>query len=193
MNDFVHIIEKRSMKMGYIPGSERVLFIKCGQGGSIYGYENKYLDIASQVSEKYGCSVFVSEIKDEGVDAFEREMKAVKLLAGEDCKVFCLGVSKGGLLALWHGQYEPSVQKIVTVNAPLMINFQNRTRPAIRSIKKGCLTMIYGTRDPSFKFVPFVEQLTNVQIIDGADHNLVGGGVSLMGIVESLLENSEKK
>ena len=46
MMDFTKTIEDNSIKMGYIPGSQEVLFIKCGQGGTIYGYENKYLDLA---------------------------------------------------------------------------------------------------------------------------------------------------
>ena len=42
---FTQIFTSEDMSVGYIPGSSKVLFIKTGQGGSIYGYENKYLDI----------------------------------------------------------------------------------------------------------------------------------------------------
>ena len=44
--DFAQIITVEDITIGYIPGSSKVLFIKTGQGGSIYGYENKYLDLA---------------------------------------------------------------------------------------------------------------------------------------------------
>ena len=50
-NNFDKIIDETA---GYIHGSNKVLFIKTGQGGSIYGYENKYLDLAIEVNEKIG-------------------------------------------------------------------------------------------------------------------------------------------
>ena len=51
--DFTKIITVEETTIGYIPGSAKALFIKTGQGGSIYGYENKYLDLAFEVNEKY--------------------------------------------------------------------------------------------------------------------------------------------
>lgn len=187
MKDFSQIIEENSIRMGYIPGSEKVLFIKCGQGGSIYGYENKYLGLAWYINEKYGCTVFVSEILSDCKEAYDREMQIVASLVGKDCQIYCLGVSKGGLLTLWHGASNPLVKRIVTVNAPLMINFHNRTRPAIRAIPRDRLSMIYGTEDPSFKFVPFVSSIVDVKIIDGADHNLCGGYTDIIDIAIELL------
>lgn len=187
MKDFAQIIEENSIKMGYIPGSEKVLFIKCGQGSSIYGYENKYLSLAWYINEKYGCTVFVSEILDDGREAYNREMEIVASCVSEDCKIYCLGVSKGGLLTLWYGANNPLIKRIATVNAPLMINFHNRTRPAIQMIPRDGLTMFYGTEDPSFKFVPFISSFARVQIIEGADHNLCGGDIGILDITIELL------
>ena len=186
--DFDKIVTTNSMKIGYVLGSKKVLYIKCGQGGSMYGYQNKYLNIARHINEKYGYSVFVSEIKSDDREAYEQEMEIIESLLGDGCEIYSLGVSRGGLLIIWHGQYNPLVKKMATVNAPLMINFHNRTRPAIRSISGDKLTMIYGTEDPSYKFVPFVESIVRVRIVEGANHHLVGGGVSLLEIVEELLE-----
>lgn len=187
MMDFRQIIEDNSIKMGYIPGSKEVLFIKCGQGGTIYGYENKYLDLALNINEKYGYSVIVSEIVDDGREAYSKEIEMVKKLVGNDCKIYYLGVSKGGLLGLWNGADNQSIEKFITINAPLMLNFHNRTRPAINKISKENLIMVYGTEDPSFRYVPFIIDAVNVQIIEGADHNLVGSNVGLEKIVEDLL------
>ena len=57
---FTKTFIENGINIGYIDGSNKVLFIKTGQGGSIYGYENKYLDLAIWAKEQYGCSVFVS-------------------------------------------------------------------------------------------------------------------------------------
>ena len=42
--NFTQIFSYENMTIGYIPGSGKALFIKTGQGGSIYGYKNRYLD-----------------------------------------------------------------------------------------------------------------------------------------------------
>jgi hypothetical protein len=47
------------------------------------------------------------------------------------------------------------------------------------------LTMVYGSLDPSYKYVPFVEKRANVQIIDGADHNLSGSSITLLEIINN--------
>lgn len=187
MKDFTQIIEDNSMKIGYIPGSQDVLFIKCGQGGSIYGYENKYLNLAWSINKKYGYTVISSEIIDESKEFFSKEMEMIKTLVGENCKIYYLGVSKGGLLGLWNGADHQSIKKFITINAPLMLNFHNRTRPAINKISKENIVMIYGTQDPSFAYIPFIREAVNVQIVEGADHNLVGGNVKLDEIVENIL------
>ena len=185
--DFIRVIEEDLIKVGYVLGNEKVLFIKCGQGGSVYGYDNKYLDLAWHINEKYGYSAFVSEIADDGREAFEREMGIVKGLIGKDCKIYYLGISKGGLLGLWHGASDPSIEKMITVNAPLMINFHNKTRPSAMAFGRKRLTMVYGTLDPSYKFVSFIAPFANAWVIEGADHNLVGSDVSLDEIVEHLI------
>ena len=52
--DFDQIISdtKEQIKIGHIRGTKKVLFIKTGQGGTIYGYEGKYLDLAKVINEK---------------------------------------------------------------------------------------------------------------------------------------------
>ena len=39
-----------SINIGYIKGNNDILFIKTGQNGSIYGYGNKYINIANRVN-----------------------------------------------------------------------------------------------------------------------------------------------
>ena len=44
---------------GFVFGGDRqkILLIKAGQGGSIYGYRNKYLKLACEIRELCGFSV----------------------------------------------------------------------------------------------------------------------------------------
>ena len=184
-NDFDKIINANA---GYIHGSNKVLFIKTGQGGTIYGYENKYLDLAIEVNKKYGWSVFVSATITDNKETYEHDMQLLEQCLGTtDYEIFYLGVSKGGLIGIWHGANDVKIKRMVAINAPLMINFHGKTLPGIKKLGTDRLTMVYGSRDPSYKYVPFVDKHANVQIIEGADHNLRISNMSHFKIVESVL------
>ena len=185
---FARIFSSEDMSIGYIPGSSKVLFIKTGQGGTIYGYENKYLDLALEVNEKYSLSVFVSATIIDTKESFERDIQVVEEVLGtSELEIYYLGVSKGGLIGIWHGADEPRIAKMVSINAPLMINFHGKTLPGVKKLGLERLTMIYGSLDPSYKYVPFVDKYTKVQIIEGADHNLIGASVTLSEILNDNL------
>ena len=182
-NDFFKIISCNQVSIGYIPGSTKVLFIKTGQGGSIYGYENKYLDLAQEVNKKYGFSVFVSATIVDTKESFAKDIQVVEETLGTSAvEIYYLGVSKGGLIGIWHGKDEPKIKKMVSINAPLMINFHGKTLPGIKKFGSSKLTMIYGSLDPSYKYVPFVEKHANVQILEGESHNLRNINIDLFDV-----------
>ena len=190
-DDYVKIINNGGISIGIIPGIEKILYIKTGQGGTIYGEENKYLDLASEVNERYGLSVFVSATESDSKEVYEREMCLLsELVPNEKREIYYLGVSKGGLIGIWYGKDNPVLNNILTINAPLMINFYSKTLPNIKALTKDRLTMIYGSLDPSFKYIPFIKKHTDVRIIDGADHNLCGSSESISDIVLDWLEKS---
>ena len=184
MNDFTHVVSDNNLSIGYIPGSTKVLFIKTGQGGTIYGYDNKYLDLATQVNEKYGYSVFVSATIIDTKDSFQKDIQLVEeCLKTSDFEIYYMGVSKGGLIGIWYGCDEPRIIKMVSINAPLMINYHGKTLPGIKKLGMDKLTMVFGSLDPSYKYVPFVDKRANVQIINGADHNLSNSQMDLFDLV----------
>ena len=192
--EFTHVFNNDRASVGYIPGSLKVLFIKTGQGGSIYGYESKYLDLALKVNEKYGFSVFVSATITDTKESFASNITLVEQALGtSNFEMYYLGVSKGGLIGIWHGVDEPGIVKLVSINAPLMINFYGKTLPGIKKLGREKLTMIYGSLDPSYKYLPFVEKYATIDVIDGADHNLNGSPITLEEIVENTLIKSPDK
>lgn len=182
--DFTQVFTSNDVSIGYIPGSSKVLFIKTGQGGSIYGYENKYLDLAIKVNEKYDCSVFVSATTIDTKDSYQHDIQIIeKCLCTSEFEISYLGVSKGGLIGLWYGCDEPRIKEIITINAPLMINYHSKTLPGIRKLGSDKLLMVYGSLDPSYKYIPFVDKYANVQVINGADHNLRNSRLDLFDLV----------
>lgn len=186
--NFTKILTADNLTVGYIPGSARVLFIKTGQGGSIYGYENRYLDIALEVNEKYGFSVFVSATTIDTKASFQRDIRTVEESLGTpDFEIHYVGVSKGGLIGIWHGCDEPRIAKMISINAPLMINYHSKTLPGVKKLGREKLTMVYGSLDPSYRYIPFVENRANLQTIEGVDHNLSGFTMRLHQIIEDSL------
>ena len=91
------------------------------------------------------------------------------------------------MIGIWYGADEARIAKMVSVNAPLMINFHGKTLPGIKKLGREKFTMVYGSLDPSYKYVPFVEKHVHVRIIDGADHNLIGASVTLFEILNNVL------
>ena len=171
-------------KFGFLSGSDKVLFIKTGQGGSIYGYKNRYLELAAKIKGKLGFSTFVSITENDGKDTYMHDMKVLEeCIGGTNFEIYYLGVSKGGLIGLWHGAQDPRIKRMSALNAPLMINFYNKTLPAVKLLGKEKLTLIYGSLDPSYKYVPFISSYADVRIIDGADHNLKNAPFELFEIV----------
>ena len=88
------------------------------------------------------------------------------------------------MIGIWYGCDDPRIVKMISINAPLMINYYGKTLPGVKKLGKDRLVMIYGSFDPSYKYVPFVEKHATVQIIEGADHNLRGSKIFLLEIVE---------
>lgn len=188
--EFDKIIEHEGACIGYMRGTSRVLFIKTGQGGSIYGYGDRYLDLALTVKESYGFSVFVSATEEDTRQSFERDISIIEEELGTpDFEIFYLGVSKGGLIGIWYGCDESRIVSLVSVNAPLMINYYKSTLPAIKKMERKKLTMIYGSLDPSYNYVPFASKYVDVRIVEGADHNFTGVPDAFFKIVrESLFD-----
>lgn len=188
IKDYTNVFTSEDMSIGYIPGSSRVLFIKTGQGGSIYGYENRYLDLAMKVNERYGWSAFVSATIEDSMEAYERDMQLMEQCLGTtEYEIFYLGVSKGGLIGIWYGADNPKIKRMISINAPLMINYHGKTLPSVKKLGRDKLTMIYGSLDPSYKYVPFVEKWTNVEIVKGADHNLSHSPITFINMFENFL------
>ena len=178
-NTYKTVYEENEVEYGCSVGNNKIVYIKAGMGGSYLGYEDKYLKIAQQLNDKYGCSVIcVSNpvplpicvdqmilntfIKEQGIDNSE---------------IFFLGHSNGAVKGLELAASGVAFKRMVLVNMPLMLNF-HKTVQWIESISETDVVTVYGETDPSYRYIPFLKnkKLDNVEIIEvaGADHNFKG-------------------
>ena len=157
-------------KYGIIKGENNTLFIKTGSGGSIQGYQNKYLKIARNINYKYGLTVIVaSNLKTSITDDFENLEKYLK------GNIYFMGISNGASQAIQNKYNDDRIKSMLLINCPLMINL-HKTKEGI-SKYKGKITFVYGTKDPSFNYLPLIQDFRNVKIVTilGQDHNFSKG------------------
>ena len=70
--------EKIVIDYGIMEGNNKIIFIKSGQDGTIYGYQNKYLNIAYTINKKYGYTVICSSNPFDGTNPLDNAMNVIE-------------------------------------------------------------------------------------------------------------------
>ena len=161
---------------GIVEGNNIIVFIKAGQNGSLYGYQNKYIKMAKRLNQKYGCSVICSSNPFDGNNPLDNAMKIIEDYAKkfDDYKIYYLGYSNGALIGAWFGIKYPKIKRMVLVNGPLMYNLY-KTKEGALSFKGESINFIYGEYDQSIEYVELLKSIENdkikVFIEEGQDHH----------------------
>ena len=161
---------------GIIEGNNLIIFIKSGQNGSLYGYQNKYIRMAKRLNKKYGCSVICSSNPFDGENPLDDAMNIIKEYAKrfDDYKIYYLGYSNGALIGAWFGTKYPKIKRMVLVNPPLMFNYY-KTKEGTLSFKGESINYVFGEYDQSIGYVGLLKSLENdkikVFIEEGQDHH----------------------
>ncbi|MBE5847734.1 MAG: alpha/beta hydrolase [Lachnospiraceae bacterium] len=164
-------------QFGIMSGKSRIVYIKVGRGGSIYGYKNRYVDIAEEIKNKYGYAVVVSSNPLE--EACDLEAEISKILAANPTteEIIFVGHSNGASVGAQQGYRVSRIKSMLLINGPLMINWH--------WIKRGCekftgnrIHFVYGTKDPSAKYAEMVDLIENsnctYELLEGVDHDFAG-------------------
>lgn len=162
---------------GIVKGNETIIFIKAGQGGSIYGYNNKYLSIAKKVNSKYGYTVICSSNPFDGRNPLDNAMEVIEDYCNQnnisDYKIYYMGHSNGGIIGAWYGVNYSKIKRMLLINTPLMYNL-HKTKEGIRKFSGESLVMVYGELDQSYKYIELLNTFKSskfkLEIIKGEDH-----------------------
>ena len=163
---------------GIIKGDEIIVFIKAGRNGSIYGYQNKYLEMANAINKKYGYTVICSSNPFNETNPLDNAMKFIEDYCNEQkikkSKIYYMGHSNGALIGAWFGSKYPKIKRMLLINGPLMLNW-HKTKDGIKTFTGERMTFVYGSLDPSIKYTgliePFVNETVKLEIIEGQDHH----------------------
>ncbi len=181
---------------GIVKGNETIVFIKAGQDGSMYGYQNKYLKIADNINKEYGYTVICSSNPFDGTNPLDNAMKVIEDYCEEqefdDYKIFYMGHSNGALIGAWFGVNYPRIKRMLLVNGPLMYNW-HKTKEGIQKFSGEKLVLVYGSLDQSFQYTGLIKPLENekvkLEIIEGQDHHFSTDTFDFKKLPEKFLLN----
>jgi len=170
LKQYDKVIEKQ---FGIIKGERNIVFIKAGRGGTIEGFENKYLNICDLLFEKYGYTFVVSANPKDSVCDLEEEIKCISKYVGDYKEIFFVGISNGASIgAAQCGKIE-KIKNAVLINAPLMINF-HKIKEGVEKFRGDSMYFLYGEEDPSFRYIEILKSIKNTackyKIIKGEGH-----------------------
>ena len=157
MNKYDKVIGKQ---FGIIQGEKYLVFIKTGRGGSIEGFENKYLSICSILFKKYGYTFVVSANPKDSVCDLEEEIKCIGKYVGDYKEIFFVGISNGASLGAYQSSKIKSIKNALLINAPLMINF-HKIKEGAQNFRGDNMYFLYGEDDPSFRYIEILKSIKN--------------------------------
>ena len=170
-----------SVDWGFLPGeSQKLLLIKTGLGGSIYGYNGKYIHIARHFhSEGYSVLCCASPQNVDDRTSFEVAIDTDSRLMGTrfaDVNIDYMGISRGAYQGILYGNTVEQIESMLLINPPLTVNFSKQIT-ALRNVDKPSVLVI-GTRDASFRFWQWICEIKNANLqlleAEGADHHFKG-------------------
>lgn len=169
--------KRGNIDYGVIKGNNKLVFIKLGLGGSCLECEDKYIIIGRRLHDVYGCSVIVASNPEDVRNQFLSDREAIEQYASENLldlpELYFFGNSNGGIKGLELTADGVEFKKMVLINMPLMINF-HKTKAYISKIPQTEIVAVYGEKDPSFRYTPFLDGVFNnvkVLTVPNADHN----------------------
>ena len=183
---------------GIIEGNNIIVFIKAGQDGSLYGYQNKYIKMARRLNKKYGCSVICSSNPFDGNNPLDNAMEIIEDYAKifDNYKIYYLGYSNGALIGAWFGVKYPKIKRMALVNGPLMYNFHKIKEGAL-SFNGDMISFIYGEYDQSIGYIDLLKNMENdkikVFVEKGQDHHFSKSEESFQEIPEKYLFEIDNK
>lgn len=183
---------------GIVEGNNIIIFIKAGQDGSLYGYQNKYIKMARRLNKKYGCSVICSSNPFDGNNPLDNAMEIIEDYAKifDNYKIYYLGYSNGALIGAWFGVKYPKIKRMALVNGPLMYNF-HKTKEGALSFNGDMISFIYGEYDQSIGYIDLLKNMENdkikVFVEKGQDHHFSKSEESFQEIPEKYLFEIDNK
>ena len=185
---------------GFVFGGDRqkILLIKAGQDGSIYGYRNKYLTLACEMRDLYGFSVVCASTPSSDIIQMIQFAKVVKSefeISGQT-QIYFMGMSMGASIGCIGRALFPEISRFLLVNPPLMINTTRICRSA-KAFDGDMMIFVFGSLDPSTHLAGLLKlhehENMRVVIVPGQDHHFSRNDFQLMELMKLLDSKDSSK
>ncbi|MBE6553136.1 MAG: hypothetical protein E7666_02220 [Ruminococcaceae bacterium] len=183
-----------TLDYGILRGSDHIVFIKSGRGGSHVGEEEKYLKMAQRIHAAFGYSVICASNPTNAATDEETDRRMIKVYADDagfsNFSLTLIGSSNGASRILLLATVFSQTRRLLCINMPLMINYHKTAKhlALLPTVEK---LFAYGTRDPSCSYLPLLEAkqdpLCRVVRVQNADHTFHGQLDELMALVDSFM------
>lgn len=164
-------------RFGIKYGRSKLVLIKTGRGGTIYGYHDKYIRLVKSIYDEFGYSVVVSANPVDSDCNLQDEIDTIRQYIRDIETVSFVGVSNGALVGAQQGYLIPEITGMVLINAPLMINWV-KIKNGLNHFSGEMSRMIYGTKDPSYRYFELLKCIEadnfSFYAYEGADHHFAG-------------------
>lgn len=163
------------IEYGIIEGNNTIVFIKSGQNGSIYGYNNKYIKMAKRLNKKYKCTVICSSNPFDGNNPLDNAFTVIEKYTSkfEDYKVYYLGFSNGALIGAYFGINYPKIKRMLLVNMPLIYDI-NLIKNNLNNFNNKKITIVYGSLDYSINSLENIKDIKSnrmdIKVVPNEDH-----------------------
>lgn len=191
--NFDYALQVDGIDYGFVNGNSKIVFIKTGLGGSCFGYEDRYLNMALRLKDRYGCSVIVASNPNDNKNHVDADRQIIEQYTSDHnidhFELFFFGHSNGCIKGLELTESSPKFRKMILVNMPLMINF-HKTKRYVSKIPDTHIVAVYGELDPSYSYTPFLQgKFENLSLLSvpQADHNFKGFINEFMDLIDLLL------
>lgn len=183
---------------GFVFGGDcqKILLIKAGQDGSIYGYRNKYLKLACEMRELCGFSVVCASTPSSDISQMAQLAEVVKseFKIGGHTQIYFMGISMGASIGCIGRTLFPEISRFLLVNPPLMINTIRICRSA-KAFNGEMMTFVFGSLDPSTHLAGLLKlherENMRVVIVPGQDHHFSRNEFRLLELMK-LLDSEDK-
>ena len=175
---------------------QKILLIKAGQCGSIYGYRNKYLKLACEMRDLYGFSVVCASTPSSDINQMVQFADVVKseFEIGRQTRIYFMGMSMGASIGCIGRTLFPEISRFLLVNPPLMINTIRICRSA-KAFDGDMMTFVFGSLDPSAHLAGLLKlhehENMRVIIVPGQDHYFSKNKFCLLELMK-LLDSEDK-
>ena len=172
------VIDGHTLEYGVINGNENIFFIKCGAGGSIHGYEDKYLRMARRINDTSGATVICSSYPYPSDDCLlEYDVTLINKFISKfnfSGTLNFIGASRGAYVGITYFSKRLDFSNMLFINMPLMINF-HKSVEALIELTESRVIFAYGGCDPSVSYIPYLRLYhSDIVTVDGADHTFSG-------------------